>query len=72
MMTLTEDKHALVKNDLLHVRFDSAGTHTVNTLSNIQARGLHIPRRGATAHYSDETRQCLARGLVPSSDGCKS
>jgi hypothetical protein len=40
MMTLAEDKHALVKNDLLHVRFGSAGTHTINTPPNIQARGF--------------------------------
>jgi hypothetical protein len=37
MMTLAEDKHAIVKNDLLHVRFGSVGTHTINTPPNIQA-----------------------------------
>jgi hypothetical protein len=42
MMTLAEDKHAPIKNDLLHVRFGSAGTHTVNTPPNIQVPGLHI------------------------------
>jgi hypothetical protein len=70
MMTLAEDEHALVKNDLLHVRLSGAGTHVVNTLPNIQAQGLHIPRRGATAHCHDGTRQRLAGGPVLSSDGC--
>jgi hypothetical protein len=71
MMTMVEDKHALVKNDVLHIRFSSAGTHTVNTLPNIQAQGLHITQRGATAHCSDGTRQRLAEGHVSSSDGCR-
>jgi hypothetical protein len=69
MMTLTKDKHAPVKNDLFHVRLGSTGTHTVNTPPNIQARGIHIPRRGATAHCSDGTRHRLLGGLVLSSDG---
>jgi hypothetical protein len=43
MMTLVEDKHAPIKNNLLYVRFGSACTHTINTLPNIQAWGLHIP-----------------------------
>jgi hypothetical protein len=43
MMTLIEDKHALVKNDLLHARFSSAGTHMVNTLPNIKAGGFTSP-----------------------------
>jgi hypothetical protein len=51
MMTLTYDKRVLVKNDLLHVRFGNTGTQTVNTLSNIQARGLRTPEKGTTAHY---------------------
>jgi hypothetical protein len=68
MMTLTEDEHALERNDLLHVRFGSTGPHTVSTTPNIQVRGLHITRKGATTHYSDGTRQRLAGGLVPSSD----
>jgi hypothetical protein len=71
MMTLVEDKHALVKNDLLHVRFGSANTHTVSTPPNSQAQWLHIPQKGATAHYSDGRRQHLVGGPVPSSDGCR-
>jgi hypothetical protein len=43
MMTLTKDKGALVKKDLLHVRFSSTGTRNVNTPPNIQAQGLHLP-----------------------------
>jgi hypothetical protein len=57
MMTLTEDKHALLYNDLLHVRFGSVGTHTFNTKPNIQALGLHIPQRGTTTHCKDGTSQ---------------
>jgi hypothetical protein len=45
MMPLTEDKHALVKNDILHVRFGSAGTHTVSTPQNIQVQEFHIPEK---------------------------
>jgi hypothetical protein len=39
MMTLAKDKRAPVKNDLLHVRFGSTGTHAVNTPTNIQVWG---------------------------------
>jgi hypothetical protein len=53
------------KNDLPDVRFGSAGIHTVNSSPNIQARGLHILQKGATAHFSDSTRQHLAGGPVP-------
>jgi hypothetical protein len=70
-MTLTEDKNALVKNDLLHIRFGIVGTHTASTPPNIRVQGHHIPQKGATAHYSDGTRQRLAGGRVPSSDGCR-
>jgi hypothetical protein len=59
------------KNNLLHVRFGSAGTHTVNSPPNIQVWGLHIPQKGTTIHYSDGTRQRLTVGPIPSSDGCK-
>jgi hypothetical protein len=69
MMTLAKDKRAPVKNDLLHVRFDSTGTHAVNTPTNIQVRGRHIARRGATTRYSDETGQRGAGGPVPLSGG---
>jgi hypothetical protein len=34
---------------VLHVRFGNIGIHTVNTPPNIQALGLHIPQKGATA-----------------------
>jgi hypothetical protein len=53
---VTKDKHALVRNNLLHVGLSSIDTHTVNIPPNIQARGLYIPRRGATAHCSDRKR----------------
>jgi hypothetical protein len=35
-----------IKDDLLHVRFGNTEIHMVNT-PNIQARGLHIPQKGA-------------------------
>jgi hypothetical protein len=68
-MTLAEDKHAPVKNDLLHVRLVSVGTNAVNTPTNIKARGFHNPRRGTTVNYSDGTRQRLAEGPIPLYDG---
>jgi hypothetical protein len=46
---LTKDKRPPVKDDLFHVRFGNTGIHTVNTPPNIQARGLHIPQKCATA-----------------------
>jgi hypothetical protein len=46
MVSLTEDKYALVKNGLLHLTFGNVRTHTVNTPPNIQTL------KGATTHYS--------------------
>jgi hypothetical protein len=50
MITLMLDKHALVKSELLHIRFGNTVSHTVNTTPNIQTRGLHTLRKGATTH----------------------
>jgi hypothetical protein len=47
MMAMTKDVRAPVKDDLLHVRLGNIGIHTVHTPPNIQARGLHIPQKGA-------------------------
>jgi hypothetical protein len=55
------------RNDLPHVRFNSAGTEAVNSPSNIYARGASHPLKGTTAHYSDKTWQCLVEGHIPSS-----
>jgi hypothetical protein len=35
-----------------HVRFVHIGTQMVNTILNIQTRGLRTPQKGANAHYS--------------------
>jgi hypothetical protein len=70
-MIVTKDKRALVKNDLIHVRFDSTGTHMVSTPPIIQSWGLHIPWRGGIPHCNDMTRQRQAGGPIPSSIGCR-
>jgi hypothetical protein len=55
MITLTLDKHALVKGELFHIRFGLTGTRTVHTTSNIQTYGLCThpppPQKGATVHH---------------------
>jgi hypothetical protein len=57
------------RNDLPHVRFSIAGIEAVNSMSNIYTWGASHLSKGATAHYSDKTRQRLVEGHVPSSGG---